>query len=72
MSSDPEAVQRKYREFIELLPVTLAIAGLASSDGGRNFTPEQMETRANVVLNAFRTARKMVREAVKPPAAPAE
>ncbi len=70
MSSDQEAIQRKYREFIELMPVTLAIAGLSPAEKTRSYTPEQMEARANVVLNAFRAARKMVREAVRPPAAP--
>jgi hypothetical protein len=65
MSNDEEALKRRYREFLDLMPLTLAIAGLSQSEGTRNFTPEQMETRAQIVQNAFKTARQAVREAIR-------
>ncbi len=32
MSTDQDAVQRRYREFLDLLPATLAISGLAANE----------------------------------------
>lgn len=63
--SEQEAVQRRYREFLDLMPITLAIAGLSPYEGSRSLTAEQMEARANVINNAFRIARRSVREAIK-------
>jgi hypothetical protein len=65
MSADQEAIKRAYREFLDLLPMTLAIAGLRDAEGAKSFTPEQMEARANVVQNAFKAARQAVRDAVR-------
>jgi|EndMetStandDraft_5_1072996.scaffolds.fasta_scaffold2122778_1 hypothetical protein len=62
---DQEAVKRAYREFIDLMPLTLAIAGLRDAEGAKSFTPEQMEARAMAVQNAFKVARQAVREAVR-------
>ena len=63
--SDQEAIKRAYREFLDLLPMTLAIAGLHPSEGARSYTVEQMEARAMTVNNAFKVARQAVREAVR-------
>jgi hypothetical protein len=63
--SDPEAIKRAYREFLDLMPMTLAIAGLREADGSKSFTTEQMEARANVINNAFKVARQAIREAVR-------
>ena len=41
--ADEEAVKRVYREFLDLLPLTLALAGLSSSEGQRNFTTDQLD-----------------------------
>jgi hypothetical protein len=65
MSADEEAVKRRYREFLDLIPLTIAIAGLPSSEGNRNYTTEQMQARAQVLHNAFRLARQTVREAIR-------
>jgi len=65
MSVDQEAVKRAYREFLDLMPLTLAIAGLRDADGAKSFSPEQMEARAMAVHNAFKVARQTVREAVR-------
>ena len=62
---EAEAAKRKYREFLDLLPMTLALAGLSQSEGQRNFTSEQLELRGQVLLNAFKVSRVIVREAIK-------
>jgi hypothetical protein len=64
MPSDEEALKRHYKEFMDLMPLTLALAGLAPAEPNRNFTPEQMELRGHVILNAFRIARQTVRECI--------
>lgn len=65
MSTDEELVKRRYREFLDLMPLTIAIAGLAQSEGNRNFTREQMEARAEVLTNAFKLAKQTARDAIR-------
>jgi hypothetical protein len=65
MSTDDDGLKRKYREFMDLLPLTLAIAGLSVNEGNRPFTSEQMDLRAQAINNAFKFARQAVREALK-------
>ena len=65
MSADEEAIKRRYREFLDLMPMTLAIAGLPENPGPRSYSNEQMEARAQVLTNAFKLAKQAVREVVK-------
>ena len=63
--SEPQQDQQrlvKFRNFLDLMPLTLALAGLPESETGKFFTPEQMESRAISVKNAFRIARRTVKE----------
>jgi hypothetical protein len=65
--SDQAAVaeqQRRYREFLDLLPLTLALAGLPHSDSGKYYTEEQMEGRSFTLKHAYKAARTIVREAI--------
>jgi len=64
MSTDEEALKRRYREFLELLPLTINIAGLPTSDGPRNFSPDQLEVRTHTLAAAFKLARQLAREAI--------
>lgn len=64
MSTDEDAVKRRYREFLDLLPLTVAIAGLPISEGQRSYTTEQMEHRSRTLATAFKLARQSVREAI--------
>lgn len=57
-------VQRRYREFLDLLPLTLALAGLPTSDHGKYYTEEQLEARAYTIKHAFKQTRTLVRECV--------
>ncbi|HWL09524.1 MAG TPA: hypothetical protein VNQ76_14035 [Planctomicrobium sp.] len=56
--------QRRYREFMELLPLTLALAGLPASETGRYYSEDQIETRLFAVRHAYKAARGLVKEIV--------
>jgi len=65
-SADPSAAdqQRRYREFLDLMPLTIALAGLPASDVGKYYTEEQMETRIFALRHAYRLARQFAREQI--------
>lgn len=54
-------LQQKYRQFLDLMPLTLALAGLPHSEG-RLFLEDQIEARAITVKAAYRVARTTVRD----------
>jgi hypothetical protein len=62
--SDAQETQRRYKEFLDLMPLTLALAGLPPSDLGRYFSEEQIETRLFVMRHAYKAARSLARELV--------
>jgi hypothetical protein len=62
MAVDEETLKRRYREFLDLLPLTTVIAGLPPSGGAVNFNPDQMEVRTHTLLSAFKLAKGLVRE----------
>ena len=49
-------LQQKYRQFLDLLPLTISLAGLPPSEG-RLFSEEQIEARAITFRAAYRVAR---------------
>ena len=63
--ADTTEQQRRYKEFLDLLPLTLALAGLPESEPGRYYNEEQFETRLFAVRHAYRAARGLVREIVQ-------
>ena len=65
-SADPSVAdqQRRYREFLDLMPLTIALAGLPASDVGKYFTEEQMETRTFALRHAYKLARQFAREQI--------
>ena len=63
MSSDAGEIQRRYREFLDLLPLTLAVAGLPCSEG-KLFSEDQIEARMYTLRHAYRAARQLAREIV--------
>ncbi len=68
MSDAPNAqsdIQRRYKEFLDLLPLTLALAGLPASEPGRYYGEEQIETRMFAVRHAYKAARNLARELVQ-------
>lgn len=63
MSTDnAEKQQQRIREFMNLLPLTLALAGLQEVEPGKHFTESQMEARATSVRTAYKVARQIVLE----------
>jgi hypothetical protein len=67
MSTDAGAdrAQMKQREFMQLLPLTLAIAGLPEAEHGKYYNEGQLEVRSNVIKQAFKYARQLVVEMSK-------
>jgi hypothetical protein len=60
-----EQQQRRYREFLDLLPLTLALAGLPVSEVGKYFREDQIEGRVFTLRHAYRAARQFAREVVQ-------
>lgn len=57
--------QRRYKEFVDLLPLTLSLAGLPPSEHGKYYTEEQIEARVFTIRNAYKHARLAARECIK-------
>jgi hypothetical protein len=62
--ADATDIQQNQKEFLALMPLTIALAGLPSSESGRYYTEEQIETRAFAIRNAYKVARQVFRECV--------
>ncbi len=60
--TEPDKVQQRIREFMQLLPVTVELAGLPDSEHGRYYSPEQIEARTITFKHAYRAAKQMVLE----------
>ena len=58
-------LKRKYTEFISLLPLTEAIAGLPDAPVGQYFNDGQMENRATAIRSAYKIARELIHEILK-------
>jgi hypothetical protein len=57
--------QQKVSEFMRLLPVTLAIAGLPEAEHGKYYNEGQMEVRANTLRTSYKMARQLILEVAK-------
>jgi hypothetical protein len=60
-----ERQQQKVREFMSLLPLTLAVAGLPDCETGRHFNEGQTDARATTIRTAYKIARQIVVDVVK-------
>ena len=54
-------LQQKYRQFLDLMPMTVALAGLPPSEH-RLFSEEQLEARAITMRLAYKVARNVAKE----------
>lgn len=69
--SDPNAAaaaadqQRRYREFLDLLPLAINLAGLPTSEGTRYYSEEQIELRANTIRHSFKFARQLAKDYIQ-------
>jgi hypothetical protein len=57
--------QQKINEFLRLLPVTLAIAGLPDAETGKHFNEGQMDARATTLKLAYKVARQIILDIAK-------
>ncbi len=60
-TTSPTDLQQKYRQFLDLMPLTLALAGLPTSET-RLYGEEQLEARAITVRVAYKVARNLAKE----------
>ncbi|MBM4067913.1 MAG: hypothetical protein FJ271_03075 [Planctomycetes bacterium] len=66
MSTDSaDRQQQQVREFMQLLPMTLALAGLPEAAPGQHFNAGQMEARATTLRAAYKIARQVILDVVK-------
>lgn len=64
MSTEDDTLKRRYREFLELMPLTVAIAGLPASEPPYNYNADQLEVRTRTLLTAYKLARQLAKEAI--------
>ena len=57
--------QQKVQEFLRLLPLTLAVAGLPEAEHGKYYNEGQMEARSLTIRSAYKVARQIVLEIAK-------
>jgi hypothetical protein len=61
MSPDQSNIQQaRMKEFMQLLPLTIEIAGLARAEHGKQFTEGQLEVRVTMLKNSFKLAKQML------------
>ncbi len=58
-------IQRRYKQFIDLLPLTIALAGLPHSEAGKYYGEEQIESRLYTIRHAYKAAQAIVRESIQ-------
>ena len=64
-TESPDRQQQKVREFMSLLPLTLAVAGLPDCEPGKHWNEGQMDARATTIKTAYKIARQIVIDIVK-------
>ncbi len=57
--------QQKVNEFMRLLPLTVAVAGLPDVEPGRHLNEGQMEARATTLKTAYKIARQIILDVAK-------
>ncbi len=58
----PEVKQSRMKEFMQLLPLTVELAGLPKAAPDQLFSSDQIEARIITVRSAYRLARQLLRE----------
>lgn len=56
----PDRQQQKAQEFMRMLPLTTAIAGLPQAPAGTHFNEGQLEARATTLKQAYKIARQLI------------
>lgn len=63
--ADANETQQRYREFLDLLPLTVSLAGLPPSETGKYYSQDQIEARVFTIRHAYKQARQIARESVQ-------
>lgn len=63
--AEQTGLQQHYRQFLDLLPLTLTLAGLPLSEPGKPFGEDQLQARGMTIKKAYRQARFIARECVE-------
>lgn len=58
----PEMKQARMKDFIQLLPLTMELAGLPKCHPDRLFTADQIEARITSLKIAYKSAKQLMRE----------
>ena len=62
---DAEELQRRYKQFLDLLPLTISLAGLPLSEAGKPYSDDQIEARAMTIKKAYRQARHIAKACIE-------
>lgn len=62
VETTPEVRSQRMKEFMTMLPLTAEIAGLPPGDPNRFLTQDQLEVRGTMLRNAYKVARKLLKE----------
>ena len=66
MGAEPvDRQQQKVKEFMGILPLTLAVAGLCDAQPGQHMSEGQMEARASTIRLAYKIARQIILDVAK-------
>ncbi len=63
--AEASEVQARYKQFLELLPLTISLAGLPAADHGKSYSDDQLEARATTVKKAYRQARNIAKACIE-------
>jgi len=58
----PDVKQARISDFMKVLPLTLAVAGVGPAAPNTLYTPDQMEARVMNIRMAYKLARAMLKE----------
>lgn len=59
--AEASEVQARYKQFLDLLPLTISLAGLPPADHGKSYSDDQLEARATTIKKAYRQARHIAK-----------
>ncbi len=62
VDNSAEVRQQRVREFMQMLPLTIELAGLPLCEAGRMFTQDQLDLRGTHIRNAYKLARQIVKD----------
>lgn len=63
--AETQFTKDQHAKFLNLLPLTIALAGLPPSESGKYFTEDQIEARTFTVKHAYRHAKSLAKELIE-------